>query len=116
MSAQDLADIVEPLVRLHAFASPEEAVRKLVLRYVLEQIDRYRGRVAELENRYGMTREQFGEYLKARSELLSDGQLGPDEKRRVAKGLMSEEEDWLDWKIASDFLEGWLGLKAEVAA
>jgi hypothetical protein len=29
---------------------------------------------------------------------------------------MQEEDDWLDWKVAQEMLESWLGLRQEVAA
>jgi hypothetical protein len=65
--------------------------------------------------RHGMSFEQFSAYLKARSALLSNGQLDASQKKSVAQAVMNEEEDWLDWKIARDFLEAWLGLKDETA-
>lgn len=115
MSDPDVIALVEPLVQHQAFPSVEDAVRALVREFILRQIDRHRGRMATLEDRYGMRFEQFSEYLKERSALLSNGQLDPQQKRKVAQAVMLEEDDWLDWKIARDFLNGWLGLKAEAA-
>ena len=116
MTDKEVVALVEPLVRHKAFPSTEEAVRELVTDFVLRQIDRYRERIAEFEKRYGMTFEQFSAYLKERSMTLTNGPLDAGQKKKVAQALMQEEEDWLDWKIARDFLNGWLGLKAEAAS
>jgi len=113
MSDREVIALVEPLVQHRAFHSVEEAVRELVMDFVLRRIDHYRDRIAVLEKRYGMSFEQFGAYVKERSALLSNGQLGPEEKKKIAQAVMLEEEDWLEWKIARDFLTGWLGLKRE---
>ncbi len=115
MSDHDVTAIAEPLVRHQAFATSEDAVRELVLDFILRQIDKYRARITSLEKRHGMPFEQFGAYLIERSALLVNGHLDPEQKKRVAQSVMVEEEDWLDWKIARDFLKGWLGLKAETA-
>jgi Arc/MetJ-type ribon-helix-helix transcriptional regulator len=115
MTEREVAAIIEPLVRSRAFASAEEAIRTLVRDYILRQIQRYSDRLAALEKRHGMSFEQFSAYLKERSALLSNGHLDPEQKKRVAQAVMAEEEDWLDWKIARDFLESWLGLKAEAS-
>ena len=116
MSSREVADLVEPLVLHQAFPTAEEAVRELVSDYILRQIDLYRAQIAKLEAQYGTSYEQFGEYLKERSALLADGQLDPEHKKKVAQAVMQEEEDYLDGKIARDFLNGWLGLKAEAAS
>ena len=107
--------IVEPLVRRRIFPSEEDAVRELVADFILRQIDESRAKIAELESRYSMSHERFNAYLKERSSLLITGQLGPEQRKKVAQAVMQEEEDWLDWKIAHDTLQDWLGLQAEVA-
>jgi hypothetical protein len=116
MSSRDLSEIIEPLVRHQVFSSVEEAARSLVRDRILVEIDRYRGRIAALEQRHAMSFEQFSVYLKERSALLADGQLDAPQKQKVAQALMNEEEDWLDWKVAREFLEAWLGLKGEATA
>ncbi len=116
MTEREVAAIVEPLVRSRAFASAEDAIRTLVRDYVLRQIQHYSDRLAALEKDHaGMSFEQFSAYLKERSALLSNGQLDTEQKKRVAQAVMKEEEEWLDWKIARDFLENWLGLKGEAS-
>ena len=78
-------------------------------------IDLYRERIADLEKHYGMSFDHFGAYLKERSAMLSNSELGPQQRRKIAQAVMLEEEDWLDWKVARDFLHGWLGLRGGVA-
>ncbi len=116
MSDQEVVTLVEPLIRHRAFASAEEAVRQLVLDFILRRIDQYRERLSVFEKRYGMPFEQFSAYLKERTVLLADNHLDPAQKQRVAQAVMAEEDDWLDWKIARDFLQEWLGVRAEVVA
>ena len=113
MTENEVIALVEPLVRHRAFSSPEEAVRGLVADFILRKIDKYRERISAFEKRYGMRLEQFGAYLTERSELLVNGHLDPEKKKRIAQAVMQEEEDWLDWKIARDFLQSWLGLQPE---
>lgn len=108
MTDKEVMALVEPLIRHKAFASTEEAVSELVADFVLRQIDRYRERIGSLEKRYGMTFEQFSAYLKERSALLVNGHLDLEQKKEVAQAVVAEEEDWLDWKIAREFLNGWL--------
>lgn len=110
MTNREVVELVEPLVRHGAFSSPEQAVRELVHEYVLRQIDRYRSRITAYEERYGMPFEHFSAYLRERSTLLVSKVLDSAERETVARAVMAEEEDWLDWKIARDFLTGWLGL------
>ena len=64
MSDREVVAIVEPLVQHQAFSSAEDAVRGLVLEFILRQIDRYRSQIDTLEKRYGMPFEQFSAYLK----------------------------------------------------
>ena len=116
MSDRELVAMLEPLVRRQAFTSAEEAMRTLVRDYVLRQIEQHQKRLTALEKRYGMTFEQFSAYLKERSALVAHGQLDAEQRHRVSQAVTIEEDDWLDWKIAQDFLEGWLGVKAEVVA
>jgi len=115
MSDHEVVALLEPLVRHQAFPSVEAAMRALVRDYVLRQIEQYRERLVLLEKQHGMTFEQFSAYLKERAALVAHGQLDAEQKQRVAQAVMAEEEDWLDWKIAREFLEGWVGVTAEVA-
>jgi len=55
-----------------------------------------------------MTYEQFSAYLKSRSKTLV---TTPDP---VLSQAVMKEEDALDWKIATEMLQSWLGLQVEV--
>ncbi len=116
MTDKEVVALVEPLIRHRAFASAEDAVRELVANFILRQLDHYREKVVALETRYGMSFDQFQTYLKERSALLVNGHLDPELKTKVAQAVMSEEEDWLDWKINREFLQSWLGMKSEAAS
>ena len=76
--------------------------------YVLRQIERYRTAIENLQARHGMTYEQFEAYLKARSALLATSP-----SPALNQAVMAEEEDALDWRIAREMLQSWLGLEAE---
>jgi len=103
-----LTTIVEPFVRHGLFANPEQAMTTMAREYVLRQIEYYQTLVKNLQTRYGMTYEQFEAYLRARAAAL---QAQPDPALNVA--VMAEEDDALEWKIAREMLQSWLGLQAE---
>lgn len=105
-----VAAVVEPFVRRGLFASPEKAVAEMARDYVLRQVERYRTVTESLQAKYGMTYEQFEAYLKSRSATLS---LSPNPTLNQA--VIAEEEDALDWKVAREMLQSWLGLQAEVS-
>lgn len=71
---------------------------------VSRQIKHYRAIVENLQARYGMTYEQFDAYLSARSALLA-----ANPEPALNQAVMAEEEDALDWKIAREMLQSWLG-------
>jgi hypothetical protein len=56
----------------------------------------------KFEKKYSMKYAQFGEYLKERAKKLAND---PASQKR----FMLEEEDSLDWKVANEMLESWLG-------
>ena len=107
MSSQ-VASVIEPFVRRGLFANPEQAMTEMARDYVLRQIEHYRALTESLQAKHGMTYEQFDAYLKARSAMLV---ANPDSALNQA--VMAEEEDALDWKIAREMLQSWLGLEAE---
>ena len=57
---------------------------------------------------------QFSEYLHERSVLLGSGDLSTEQRRTLGQAIMQEEDDWLDWKVAQEMLESWLGIRQEV--
>ena len=103
-----ITTIVDPFVRRGLFASPEQAITEMARDYVLHQIEHYRGIVEGLQGKYGMTYEQFNAYLQSRSATLLE-HPHPD----LNQAIMDEEEDALDWKIAREMLQSWLGLQSE---
>ena len=48
-----------------------------------------------------------------RSELIEKGDLSSKEHQILAQAVMREEDDWLDWKVAKEMLESWIGLRQE---
>jgi hypothetical protein len=108
--------ILEPFVKRKLFGSPEEAARTLARNYILQQIDTYKQRVTELERKHGMSFEQFTRYTAERTaRLRNPGDTPPEKLRILSEDIMRDEEDWLDWKVAEEMLESWLGLEAEPA-
>jgi len=106
-----VVSVVEPFVRRGLFATPEQAVIEMAHDYVLRQIERYRSVVESLQVKYGMSYEQFDAYLKVRSSMLA-----ANPNPALNQAIMAEEEDALDWKIAREMLQSWLGLQAETDA
>lgn len=105
----ELTAVVEPFVRRGLFPNVETAISEIARDYVLRQIERYRAIEADFRTRYGMSYEQFDEYLRARSRALSE-----TPNPALNKAVMAEEDDALEWKIAHDMVRSWLGLQHEV--
>jgi hypothetical protein len=108
--------VMEPLIRREVFLTEEEAIRSLLREYILQQIGTLRQELADFERKYGMRFEQFAEYLHERSLLLEEDVLSPEQRQTLGQAVMREEDDWLDWKVAREMLESWLGLHQEVVA
>lgn len=108
--SDQVTTLVEPFVRRGLFATPEHAVAEMARDYVLHQIERHRAVIEKLESKHGMTYEQFNAYLKSRSQILASSP-----SRALNQAIMAEEEDALDWKIANDMLQSWLGIESEGA-
>ncbi len=104
--SQNLTEIVQPLVEKGQFEDAETAVRNLMSEYVLHQIEHYRNVLQEYEKKYGMNYVQFNGYLEARAKKLENDSS-------LHEALMIEEEDALEWKIATEMLESWLGLRSK---
>ncbi|MCG2770324.1 MAG: hypothetical protein ABIK79_02990 [Chloroflexota bacterium] len=109
-----VSSVMEPLIRRKVFATEEEAVRSLLREFILRQINGLQRELTRFERKYGMRFEQFVEYLHERSVLLQDGELPPEQGQVLGRAVMQEEDDWLDWKVAREMLESWLGLRQEV--
>ncbi len=105
----NLNTVVEPFVRRGLFDTPQKAVTEMARQYVLRQIEVHQETIQSLEQKYGMTFEQFEQYLQARSKTLIEE---PD--AQLNQAVMQEEEDAFDWKVATEMLSNWLGLMHEV--
>jgi hypothetical protein len=100
----DITDIVSPLVENGMFEDAETAVKNLMLDFILHQIHHYQVKIKKFEKKYKMNYYHFNQYLMERAKkVVSD--------KSLHQSIMMEEEDALDWKIAAEMLESWLGLK-----
>ena len=106
---------VEPLLRRKVFLSEEDAVREMTKDYVLHHVEQLRQTVSGMEDKYGMTFEQFDAYLAERARLFRSDELTAGERKALGKAIMREEDDHLDWKAAREMLMSWLGVQREAA-
>lgn len=108
--------VIEPLIKRKIFATEEEAIRELTRDYVMRQIATLQQELSRFESKYGMRFERFGEYAHERSALLVADTLAPAQRQALSRAIMQEEDDWLEWKAATEMLESWLGLRDETTA
>ncbi len=99
---ETMSMVLEPLVRRQVFPSQEEGLRTLAQDYLLRQINLHRREIARLERKYSMTFDRFADYLHHRSLLLQEDNLTPEQRVTLGQAIMQEEDDWLDWKAASE--------------
>ena len=71
-------------------------------------IEHFRSVAATLEARYGMTYEQFEDYLSVRSKTLLE-----HPSTELGQAVMAEEDDAQEWKIDREMTQSFLGLKSE---
>lgn len=72
--------------------------------YVLGQVERYQKLIQKYEKKYGMRYDHFSQYLKERAKRLK---TDPS----LHNTFMVEEEDALEWKMATEMLQSWLGMR-----
>ena len=82
--------------------------------YIVGQISKLQQEVIGFEEKYGLRFHQFEVYLRERSALLAKDGISAAQRQRLGQAVMQEEDDWLDWKVAQEMLESWLGLQKEV--
>ncbi len=100
----DIAEIVSPLVENGMFENAETAVKNLMRDYILNQIHHYQRKIKKFEKKYKMNYDLFNQYLKERAKkVVLD--------KSLHQPFMVEEEDALEWKVATEMLESWLGLR-----
>lgn len=81
-----LADIAEKLVVTGRYRSPGEAIAGIALEQLDQEIAKHRAKIAALEEKYGMTFEEFTTHIQGRA-------------------TMQEEIDWEEWDDARVMLE-----------
>jgi hypothetical protein len=106
---------MQPLVKRKLFPTELDAARSLARDYVLSRVNVLQAEMAAFERKYGMRFEQFSDYLHERSTLLVSGQLSVDQQKALGQAIMTEEDDWLDWKATQEMLDSWLGLREDTA-
>lgn len=109
-----ISAVIEPLLKRQLFHTEQEAVRELLREYLWRQISELQRKNEQFSHQYGMAFSQFGEYLHARSVLLQSEELSLEQRQLLGRAVMQEEDDWLDWKVAIEMLENWLGIRQEV--
>jgi len=110
----EVSAVIEPLIKRKIFATEEQAIQELLREHILRQITALQQDIARFERKYGMHFERFGEYLHERSILLETDRFSSEQRQTLGRTIMQEEDDWLDWKVAKEMLESWLGLRQEV--
>jgi hypothetical protein len=99
MSATALTQVAsmltEPFVRTGIYASPEQALKHIILDYIERQIAWAEAEIQRYERKYQQT---FAEW----TESLS------------GQATTAEEDDWMEWEATIDMLEGWRQIKAQV--
>ena len=81
--------------------------------YIVRQIGNLKREITRFERKHGMPFDHFKEYLHERSELIEKGNLSSKAHQILAQAVMQEEDDWLDWKVAKEMFESWIGLRHE---
>jgi len=111
-----ISTTIEPLIRRKIFNNQEEAVRELLRDYIVRQIAALKRDVSRFERKYGMRFDQFREYIHERSVLLESSDFSEEQRQTLGQAIMQEEDDWLDWKVAQEMLDSWIGIRKEVTA
>jgi hypothetical protein len=106
---------IKLLVKRKIFKTEEEAIQSLLRDYIMGQIAGLRREICRFERKYGMSFQQFSDYIHDRSVLLEKGNLPADQRVNLNRTIMDEEDAWLDWKVAREMLDNWLGISEEIA-
>ena len=113
---ENINEAINFLIKRKIFKTEEEAVQNLLRDYILGQIADLRREIGRFERKYGMRFEQFTDYIHDRSVLLEKGNLSAEQRLNLNQAIMGEEDAWLDWKVAQEMLDSWLGISKEIAA
>ncbi len=87
--------LTEPFVSTGIYASPEQALRHIILDYIERQIAWAKAELQHYEQKYNRT---FAEW----TESLS------------GQATIADEDDWMEWEATLDMLDGWRQIKASV--
>jgi len=106
-----MSTMIESLVKNRLFANEEDVIKSLLADYIVRHIGKQKRDLKRFERKHSMSFERFEEYLHERSDLLEKGDLSREKRQALARAIMQEEDDWLDWKVAKEMLESWIGLR-----
>ena len=99
MSATTLTQVTslltQPFVRTGIYASPEQALKHIILDYIERQIAWAEAERRRYEQKHQCT---FAEWSRALS----------------GQATIADEDDWMEWEAILDMLDGWRQIKAEV--
>ena len=99
MSATTLTQVTslltQPFVRTGIYASPEQALKHIILDYIERQIAWAEAERRRYEQKYQST---FAEWSRSLS----------------GQATITDEDDWMEWEAILDMLDGWRRIKAEV--
>ena len=99
MSATALTQVAsmltEPFVRTGIYASPEQALKHIILDYIERQIAWAEAEIQRYEQKYQQTFAEWTESLSGQASI-------------------AEEDDWMEWEATIDMLEGWRQIKTQV--
>jgi len=88
--------LTEPFVRTGIYASPEQALKHIVLDYLDRQIAWAEKKIRRYERKYQRT---FAEWTRALS----------------GQATVTDEDVWMEWEATLDMLDGWRQIRAEIA-
>ena len=46
--------------------------------------------------------------------MLEKSNLSAEQRQKLSQAIMQEEDDLLDWKVAKELMESWIGIRREV--
>jgi hypothetical protein len=46
--------------------------------------------------------------------LREKSNLSAEQRQKLSQAIMQEEDDLLDWKVANELMESWIGIRREV--
>jgi len=87
--------LTEPFVRTGIYASPEQALKHIVLDYIERQIAWAEAEIRRYEQKYQLAFAEWTESLSGRATI-------------------TDEDDWMEWEATIDMLDGWRQTEAEV--